>query len=55
MFNSILAVSDMATIIYGIAVFLGIIVGLIIIIQVAAKKLKPQGKVKIIIFLFHAS
>lgn len=42
-------VSDMKTIISGIVVFLGIIVGLIIIIQSAAKKLKPQGKVKITI------
>ena len=49
MLNSILAVSDAKTIISGLIVFLGIIVGLIIIIQSAAKKLKPQGNVKITI------
>ena len=43
MMNSILAASDMYTIISGIGVFLGIIVGLIIIIQIAGKKLKPQA------------
>jgi len=43
------AASNGATIGFGIVVFLFIIVSLIIIIQTAAKKLKPQGNVKIII------
>jgi Na+-transporting NADH:ubiquinone oxidoreductase subunit F len=49
MLNNLCAATDGATVMWGIVVFLGIIVGLIAIIQIAGKKLKPQGNVKLTI------
>ena len=49
MFETIIAASNTMTVVYGLAVFLGIIVGLIAIIQFAGSKLKPQGNVKLTI------
>ncbi len=48
-FTTLAVVSDNKTITSGIIVFLGVIIGLILVIQFSAKKLKGQGNVKIII------
>ena len=49
MIETIIAASETMTVVYGLVVFLGIIVGLIAIIQFAGSKLKPQGNVKLTI------